>query len=223
MEQLRSTEASLAYATTTRPPPRDISKVQYYNCKKYGHFANQCKAKICWYCKAIGHVIEECKGRNSTTRNYTPSAPSTSMVQSAHSAYTATSHQYAMSDFNGSLQYDSSSQPGFSSQFASPVHLSPDMVNQMILNALASMNISSTDSSMSHTWYLDSRASNHMTSSPTNLQNVVPYTDTLTVQTANGDHLPITSVGDISGPLPLTNVLVSPYLATNLISVGQLV
>ena len=97
------------------------------------------------------------------------------------------------------------------------------MVNQMILNALASMNISGTGSSMSHTWYLDSGASNHMTSSPTNLQNVVPYTGTLTVQTANGAHLPLTSVGDTSGPLRLTNVLVSPHLATNLVSVGQLV
>ena len=82
------------------------------------------------------------------------------------------------------------------------------MVNQMIINALASMNISGTDSSLSHTRYLDSRASNHMTSSPTKLRNVVPYTGTLTVQTANGDHLPITSVGDTSGPLPLANVFV---------------
>ena len=62
-----------------------------------------------------------------------------------------------------------------------------------------------------------------MTSSPTALQNVVPYTGSLTVQTATGDHLPITSIGDIPGPLPLTNVLVSPHLATNLVSVGQLV
>ena len=34
MEQLRSTEAPLAYVTTTRPPARDISKVQCYNYKK---------------------------------------------------------------------------------------------------------------------------------------------------------------------------------------------
>ena len=105
----------------------------------------------------------------------------------------------------------------------SPAPLTPDMVNQMIINALASINISGTDSSLSHIWYLDSRASNHITSSPTNLQNVVPYTDTRTVQNANEDHLPITSVGDTSGPLPLDNVLVSPHLATNLISVSQLV
>ena len=97
------------------------------------------------------------------------------------------------------------------------------MVNQMIINALVSMSISGIDSSLSHTWYLDSGASNHMTSSPTNLQNVVPYTGTLTIQTANGDYLPITSIGDTSSPLPLANVLVSPHLVTNLTSVGQLV
>ena len=93
----------------------------------------------------------------------------------------------------------------------------------MIINALASMNIAATDSSLSNTWYLDSGASNHMTSSPIKLQNVVPYTGPFTVQAANGDHLPITSVGDTTGPLPLTNVLVSSHLATNLVSLGQLV
>ena len=72
-------------------------------------------------------------------------------------------------------------------------------------------------------WYLDFGASNHMTSSVTKLQHVVPYNGNLTVQTANGDHLPITFVGDTPSPLPLTNVLVSPHLSTNLVSIGQLV
>eukprot|EP00268_Persea_americana_P020084 TRINITY_DN20343_c0_g2_i1.p1 TRINITY_DN20343_c0_g2~~TRINITY_DN20343_c0_g2_i1.p1 ORF type:complete len:108 (+),score=14.26 TRINITY_DN20343_c0_g2_i1:1-324(+) len=85
------------------------------------------------------------------------------------------------------------------------------------------MNISGTDSSLSHSWYLDSRVSNHMTSSPTKLQNVVPYIGTLTVQAANGDHLPITYVGDALGPLSLTNVFASPHLVANLVSVGLLV
>eukprot|EP00268_Persea_americana_P008028 TRINITY_DN13082_c1_g1_i2.p1 TRINITY_DN13082_c1_g1~~TRINITY_DN13082_c1_g1_i2.p1 ORF type:complete len:103 (+),score=10.93 TRINITY_DN13082_c1_g1_i2:211-519(+) len=60
IEQQCSTEAPLAYAAKTRLPPRDISKVQCYNCKKYGHYANQCKLKVCKYCKAVGHAIEEC-------------------------------------------------------------------------------------------------------------------------------------------------------------------
>eukprot|EP00268_Persea_americana_P067636 TRINITY_DN9326_c3_g1_i4.p1 TRINITY_DN9326_c3_g1~~TRINITY_DN9326_c3_g1_i4.p1 ORF type:complete len:124 (-),score=14.68 TRINITY_DN9326_c3_g1_i4:24-395(-) len=102
-------------------------------------------------------------------------------VRPASSAYTVTSEQYAPSYFSGFLQYDSSSQPGSSSQSASPTSLTPDMVNQMIINALASMSISGTDSSLSHTWYLDYGASNHMTYLPTKLQNVVPYIGTLTV------------------------------------------
>ena len=81
------------------------------------------------------------------------------------------------------------------------------------------MNFSGTDSLLSHTWYLDSGASNHMTSSPTTLQDAVPYTGNLIVQTANGYHLPIASIGDTLGPLPLANVSVSPHLVTNLVSV----
>ena len=97
------------------------------------------------------------------------------------------------------------------------------MVNQMIINALSSMHISGTGPSLSNTWYLDPGASNHMTSSPSKLHHIVPYTGTLSIQAANGDHLPIVSVGDALGPFPLTNVFVSPHLATNLVSVGQLV
>ena len=128
------------------------------------------RLKIYKYCKAIGHVIEECrkKARNSTSRNYAPSAPRTYTVESAPSAYTVTSQQYEPFTFSGSLQFDSSL-PGSSSLSASPAPLTPNMVNQMIIIALASMNISGTDSSLSHTWYLDSGTSNHMTSSPTKL------------------------------------------------------
>ena len=118
----------------------------------------------------LKNVGRRVTNRNSTSRNYAPSAPGTYTVQSSPNAYTVTSQQYAPSDFSGSLQYDSSSRPSSSSQSASPASLTPDMVNQMIINALASMNILGTDSSLSHTWYLDSRASNHMTSSPTNEQ-----------------------------------------------------
>lgn len=128
------------------------------------------------------------------------STRSTYIVQSAPSAYTVTTPQYAPSDFSGSLQYDSSTQLGSSSQSVTPAPLTPDMVNQMILNAFASMIISATDSSLFNIWYLDSDASNHMTSSPTKLQNVVPYTGNLTVQATNGDHLPITYVGDTHAP-----------------------
>ena len=62
-----------------------------------------------------------------------------------------------------------------------------------------------------------------MTSSPTKLHHVVPYTGTLSVQAANRDHLPIVSMGTAPGPFPLRNVFVSPHLATNLVSMGQLI
>ena len=104
IEQQSSTDAPLAYAAKTRPPPRDISKVQCYSCKKHGHYANQCKLKVRKYCKAVGHAIEECreKARNSASRPY---------VQSAPSAYTATTPQYASSEFSGSLPFDSPDSP----------------------------------------------------------------------------------------------------------------
>ena len=151
IEQQSSTEAPLAYAVKTRPPPQDISRVQCYNCKKYSHYANHCKLRVCKYCKAVGHTIEECrkKARNSASRPY---------VQSAPSAYTATTPHYASSKFSGSLPFDSTSLPGSSSQTQSPAPLTPAMVNQMIINALSSMNISSTSPSISNTWYLDSGA-----------------------------------------------------------------
>ena len=70
LEQQRFAEAPFAYVATAKQPPRDISKVQCYNCKKYGHYANQCKLKVCKYCKVVGHVLEECrkKARNLASR-----------------------------------------------------------------------------------------------------------------------------------------------------------
>lgn len=38
----------------------DMSQVQYYSCKKYGHIANQCK-KFSNYSKWKGHLITKCK------------------------------------------------------------------------------------------------------------------------------------------------------------------
>ena len=55
------------------------------------------------------------------------------------------------------------------------------------------------------------------------VHHVVPYTGIFSVQAASGDHLPIVSMGTAPGPFPLTNIFVSPHLATNLVSAGQLV
>ena len=85
----------------------------------------------------------------------------------------------------------------------------------MIVNAFSTFGLSSRS--------LDSEASNHMTSSSAPLSNVESYNGPLQIQTANGGHIPITDVGDISGPIPLKNVYLYPTLTSNLLSVEQLV
>lgn len=53
----------VAYSTQGKPPPRDLSMVQCYNYKKFGHYASQCQQKSCTYCKGAGHIITECRKR----------------------------------------------------------------------------------------------------------------------------------------------------------------
>lgn len=85
--------------------------------------------------------------------------------------------------------------------------LTPDMVQQMIINAFSALGISGKCPSL---WYLDSGASNHMTFSPELFSHSHKYSFNLEVHTADGEKLPITVVGDISLPLPLTNVFLPP-------------
>ena len=70
-------------------------------------------------------------------------------------------------------------------------------------------------------WYVDSGASNHMTNNPTALCHVQPYAGQSSIQTANGNSLPIAAIGDAS--FKFTDVFLAPQLSTNLISVGHLV
>ncbi|KAI9198168.1 hypothetical protein LWI28_011280 [Acer negundo] len=96
------------------------------------------------------------------------------------------------------------------------------MVQQMIQSAFPAFDLTGKDVSSS-LWYIDSAASNHMTSSLVPLANVKPYVGNMQIRTANGETLPIKSVGDIPNTLPLTNVFHAPDLTSNLIYVGQLV
>jgi hypothetical protein len=75
--------------------------------------------------------------------------------------------------------------------------------------------------SNSQFWLADSAASNHMTNSSSVLKNVREYHGSSQIQVANGGHIPITKVGDITPTFK--NIFVSPKLSTSLISVGQLV
>ena len=84
----------------------------------------------------------------------------------------------------------------------------------MSLNQLAS-----TD------WYLDSGATSHMTLDPSSLSFLsrprYPFPSSIVV--GNGSLLPVTATGatHLSDSLSLNNVLVSPKLIKNLISIHQ--
>ncbi|KAH7545814.1 hypothetical protein FEM48_Zijuj01G0133800 [Ziziphus jujuba var. spinosa] len=187
----------IAYATQAKV--RDMSKVQCYSCKEYGHIANHCKKKFCNYCKKSGHLIVECRRR-----------PQNRTSQALH-----VSHSSSAPGFDsGSI-----SRPDSSSGMT---NLTPEVMQQLIYSALSTLGISGT-STHSHVCYIDSGASNHMVSSPKSLVNVKPSLGNLEIQTANGDKLPVKAIGDIPHSLPLNNVFLVPHLTSNLLSMGQLV
>jgi hypothetical protein len=74
-------------------------------------------------------------------------------------------------------------------------------------------------------WVADSGASNHTTSDAGNLSSVHPphINDPSSIIVGNGSSLPVTSVGDMAlpGPFYLNNVLVTPDIIQNLLSVRR--
>jgi hypothetical protein len=74
-------------------------------------------------------------------------------------------------------------------------------------------------------WVADSGASNHTTSDAGNFTSIHPTTSTdpSSIIVGNGSALPITSVGDsaLPGPFYLNNVLVTPDIIQNLLSVRR--
>lgn len=172
-----------------------MSTVQCFCCKGHGHFASDCPKKFCNYWKKDGHIIKECPIRP-------PKKNATAFTASTGSSTTP-------------ISLDQQHPPT-----AVPT-LTPEMVQQMIVLAFSAMGISGNISSPCSPWYFDSGVSNHMTNNVAALTNVKNYTDNLQIQTAHGNNLPITAIGDISSSL--TNVFVSPGHTINLISVGQLV
>jgi hypothetical protein len=76
-------------------------------------------------------------------------------------------------------------------------------------------------------WYLDTGASSHMSSGSGNLTSIRPSHSRSQIVVGNGAFLPITHTGTGSlitttSPLKLRNVLLSPSLVKNLLSVRQL-
>ncbi|KAF7143753.1 hypothetical protein RHSIM_Rhsim05G0128700 [Rhododendron simsii] len=187
-------------AFVTQARGKDVSTKQCYSCKEFGHIAINCKKKYCNYCKKPGHLITECRRRPQ--------------IRSLNAFYAAPAE--------GSYMVPNA-------LYAAPVHTSttssamtPEVVQQMIQSAFSAFCLKGKTTS-SPVWYVDSGASNHMTFSSAQLANIKPYMGNLQIQTANGEVVPIKAMGDIPHTLPLHNVFHTPRLASNLISVGQLV
>ena len=74
---------------------------------------------------------------------------------------------------------------------------------------------------------MDSGATAYMTANPGNLMSATPVHTPTCITVGNGSSLPITHVGHMSfpstsTPVHMSNVLVSPDLVTNLVSVVAL-
>ena len=60
MEQLKCTPVPMAYVAQGKSKGKDMSTIQCYCCKEFGHYASSCSKKFCNYCKKDGHIIKEC-------------------------------------------------------------------------------------------------------------------------------------------------------------------
>ncbi|KAI9197572.1 hypothetical protein LWI28_000890 [Acer negundo] len=164
----------------------------------------------CYICSEYGHIANQCKKKFC---NY--------CKQSGHliSDYRRRPQNRTSQAFNAvSSTFTSTTIP---SELGSN-NLTSKTVQQMIQSAFSDFGLTSKDVSSS-LWYMDSTASNHMTSSLAPLANVKSYAGNMQIRTANGETLPIKSVGDIPYTLPLTNVFHALDLTSNLIFVGQLI
>ncbi|KAK7245636.1 hypothetical protein RIF29_40484 [Crotalaria pallida] len=201
LDQDKMIAAPVAFLAQGKGKGRDMSKVQCFSCKNYGHVAANCSKKFCNYCKKLGHIIKECSIR---PQNRQAIAFQATMGNSSNGHMTAGTTTTSVVNNNAE----------------SPV-LTAEMVQQMIMSAFSALGIQGNQNSSSKSWLIDSAASNHMTNSVDFLKNVHPYHGSEQIQVANGNTLPITAVGDIT-PV-FNNAFVSPGLSGNLISVGQLV
>lgn len=96
--------------------------------------------------------------------------------------------------------------------------------NSALYTALTTAGITAPPPSASE-WFLDTVASNHMSSSTGNLNSPHPLHSSIILR--NGAQLPVTHAADTSfpttsHPVELRNVFVSPSLVTNLVSVRHL-
>ncbi|KAK2966046.1 hypothetical protein RJ640_001980 [Escallonia rubra] len=230
---------------------KDLSKVQCFECKEFGHVVSHCKKKnSCVYCKQAGHIVTECpevpqkggknfKQRTSSYRGTASNSSSSDYFKprtSNHRVYQAAD---VVSD-GSSIDAQPQSDRGFNSTVspAPPIsdeirHLVQSSVSSAISSAFSAIGLSGKSSHLSPTvnplWIIDSGASNHMTGVHTNPRSITRYEGKKQIIAANGEKMDIIGSDNISLSITpntsfhLSNVFLVPKLATNLISVGQLV
>ena len=196
-------------------------KPRFYECKKYGHVAQDCRRKLfCNYCKRNGHVISNCTRRpNKKPDRSTKRGPTALQVQqstlldlpSSDTRLVTLTTAQIRETINSSVAFAFTSMgiSGLSSSTALPAFHSSTSLSSPVTHS---------------TWFLDSGASNHMTSIAQNLHSTKPYMGHDSITMANGHQLPISGMGTLSmGSFTLFDVYFVPNLAPNLISIGQLV
>ena len=162
-----------------------------------------------------GHIIKECRIRsqNRQAQAFHTFVPPVATFIAHGSSSSATS------DIATSIVHGSSSSATSDIATSTAVYCTLEMLQQMLISALSTMGFQGKNSTT--LWYVASRASNHMTNTPTTLSHVRSYASQSAIQTTNGSSLPIAAIGNASSTF--TNVFLAPQLSTNLIFVGQLV
>jgi hypothetical protein len=102
---------------------------------------------------------------------------------------------------------------------------SPSSFDTQVL--LASLNIAAVAPQPTSDWFVNSGTSSHVSGTSLPLQFIKPFPYSPTIKVGNGAHLPVTHTGLSSIPtrfhsLLLRNILMSPDLVENLISVCKL-
>ena len=144
--------------------------------------ANQCNKQFCNYCKKVGHLIADCRRR---PQNRTNRALHTTTTDSPVPPLPVTPTEPALGSHDTTA-------------------LIPELVRQMIQSAFSAIGL--TGNTKTSIWYIELGASNHTTYSSAELTNVKPYTGKLQIHTADGECLPIKTIGDLPHTLPLHHV-----------------
>ncbi|CAL1354944.1 unnamed protein product [Linum trigynum] len=185
--------------------------VRCHYCQEPGHIQPHCRVRnLCTYCKRTGHIILDCprlKNRpprpsGSTGHAYVaaPGGPVTRPPPQATPAPPAVI-------------------PGVSSE---TLDAALAQALQRILPTALNVAFPTAPNQGNNKWLLDSAAFNHMTYLRQLFSHIRPV-DKLSLQVANGHHLPVSGVGTFQGSqLTLDNTLYVPKLVPNLVSVGQL-